>query len=137
MKKLSMKFATLAAAGMLLMGCATDPAETAPIETEPAVDGEQFAFEARWLDFDSIGSYIAFISYGSSSCYPGLEPAELSAEGEITITLFEPDAERMCTMDYAPRVLLARAPEGVDRSGEVTLSVVWKDRDGKEQTVIQ
>lgn len=59
---------------------------------------------AGWTGED--GQFV-ILSWGSSSCPPMLETVEATGEDEITATFATPPADQVCTMDMAPRALVA------------------------------
>lgn len=73
---------------------------------------------AGWADDD--GRFV-ILSWGSSSCAPALESAEVSSPTEVTVTFATPPADQVCTMDMAPRGLVAQVPDdsALDDDAEV------------------
>jgi len=65
-----------------------------------------YAPSAGWVGTD--GTF-ALVTWGSSSCAPELQDLQVPSETEVAITFATPAADRVCTMDMAPRVLLAVA----------------------------
>lgn len=63
---------------------------------------------AGWADDD--GQFV-ILSWGSSSCPPTLESAEVSSPTEVTVTFATPPADQVCTMDMAPRGAVAQVPD--------------------------
>ena len=55
--------------------------------------------DAAWLDD---GRIIGLVTMGSSSCVPAAEEATLEADGSLSVTLVEPDADTACTADSCP-----------------------------------
>ncbi|MCR2816405.1 hypothetical protein [Microbacterium jiangjiandongii] len=74
----------------------------------PAPEGEtDYAPSAGWLDDGAF----AVLTWGSSSCAPVIQDIEVTASDAVTVTFAAPEPDRMCTMDIAPRAVLA-FPEG-------------------------
>ncbi len=63
---------------------------------------------------------LAILTWGSSSCAPLVQDAALDGE-TVTVAFVEPPADKVCTMDMAPRVVLAQV-EGADTASSVTLT---------------
>ncbi|WP_426323465.1 hypothetical protein [Microbacterium sp. E-13] len=59
---------------------------------------------AGWTDVD--GQFV-ILSWGSSSCPPVIENTEVTSSTEVTVTFETPPADQVCTMDMAPRGLVA------------------------------
>jgi hypothetical protein len=70
-----------------------------------------YAPSAGWVD----DTTIALVTWGSSGCPPVIEDVQAATATEIAVTFATPPADRICTMDMAPRVALAVAP-GVERA---------------------
>lgn len=82
---------------------------------------------ATWVN----DSTIAVLTYGSSSCAP--TGGTFSGAGDdLTLVLTE-SLNKMCTMDYAPRVTLVPA-DGVDKTATFTLKG-FTDEDGNDVVV--
>lgn len=62
---------------------------------------------AGWSTAEGV---FALLTWGSSGCPPVVQDALVSAPGEITVTLAESPADRICTSDFAPRVTLGEVP---------------------------
>lgn len=73
----------------------------------PAVD--EYSPSAGWID----DGLFAILTYGSSSCAPVIEDVTVADGNQVTVTFVTPAADQVCTMDMAPRVVLASV-EGVD-----------------------
>lgn len=70
---------------------------------------EEYAPSAGWVDDEMF----AILTWGSSTCAPVVQ--DVAAEGAaVTVTFATPPADQACTMDMAPRVVLATAPGDVD-----------------------
>jgi hypothetical protein len=67
---------------------------------------------AGWTDVD--GQFV-ILSWGSSSCAPVLEAVEATGPAEVTVTFQTFPENQVCTMDMAPRALVAYV-DGVDDS---------------------
>lgn len=61
----------------------------------------------------------SLLTWGSSTCPPELESAEATGAEEVAITFVTPPAERVCTMDMAPRVLTITLDATALGAGEV------------------
>ncbi|MCC4908431.1 hypothetical protein [Microbacterium sp. cx-59] len=72
----------------------------------PAAETD-YAPSAGWVGDD--GTF-AFVTWGSSTCAPEIEGVAETSATEVTVTFAAPPADRVCTMDMAPRVALAVAP---------------------------
>lgn len=106
--------------GGALAGCA------APVSGAPSGDSSSdessttVELDAAWLDD---GRIIGLVTSGSSSCVPAADDAKLQADGSLTVTLMDPDADTACTRDLVPRVTLVEVPEGVDPSEDLAITV--------------
>ncbi|MFT4212705.1 MAG: hypothetical protein QM626_12640 [Microbacterium sp.] len=49
----------------------------------------------------------AYLTWGSSSCAPVVADVAATGDAQVTLTFVDPDADRVCTMDIAPRAGLA------------------------------
>lgn len=76
----------------------------------------EYLSSAGW--FDDEGFLI--LSWGSSSCVPVLEKTEVTGASEITATFATPAADQPCTMDMAPRVIVANVT-GIEDEPDVQL----------------
>lgn len=123
---LALPFALLLAGGALA-GCASQTA-SAPT-ADPSTDGgsTEVEIDAAWLDD---GRIIGLVTSGSSSCVPAADDATLEADGSLSVTLVEPDAETPCTRDMVPRVTLVEVPEGVDPAEDLAISVTGDGYSG-------
>lgn len=74
---------------------------------------------AGWVDDDAF----VILTWGSSTCVPTIEDISVAASDAITVTFAAPDADQMCTMDMAPRAVLAVAGEDLDPAAPVTLTL--------------
>lgn len=95
-------------------GNAVGSTDVAAAEGLTGVGSESdFVPDAAWLPDGSF----ALVTWGSSSCVPVVQELATTAEKEVTVTFETPPADRVCTLDYAPRVTLA-TPDGLtDRTG--------------------
>jgi hypothetical protein len=116
----------LLVAGAALAGCASQAA-TAPSSSPSSGDGSEAEIEAAWLDD---GRIIGLVTMGSSSCVPTADGATLEADGSLSVTLVEPDADTVCTADFAPRVTLVDVPEGVDPAEDLAITVTGGEYTG-------
>ncbi|QKJ18224.1 hypothetical protein [Microbacterium hominis] len=69
----------------------------------------EFLPSAGWVED---GMFVV-LTWGSSSCVPELASVEATGPAEVTATFATPPADQVCTMDMAPRALVATV-EGVD-----------------------
>lgn len=111
----------LLAAGLLTacatpVGSGTNSTPSASSSPSAADDSE---ISAAWLDG---GTTIGLVTYGSSTCVPTAGDVSY-ASGVLTVELAEPAENTACTMDYVPRVTLVAAPEDVDPSKELEITV--------------
>ncbi|WP_460775613.1 hypothetical protein [Microbacterium sp. GXF7504] len=67
-----------------------------------------YAPSAGWT---STPGMIVYLTWGSSTCVPLVQDVQLTGEAQVTVAFQEPDPDRMCTMDMAPRAGLVEAPE--------------------------
>jgi len=74
---------------------------------------------AGWVDDGAF----AILTWGSSSCAPTIEDIEVTASDAVTVTFAEPEPDRMCTMDIAPRAVLAFPDGELDDDAPVTLTL--------------
>lgn len=109
-----------------------DPARTLTVRATYGVDSwgetaldvyagdpvEEFTPSAGWVG----DGLFAILTWGSSTCVPAIESAEPSGSDAVTVTFATPAADRACTMDMAPRVVLASV-NGVDGGASVMLTL--------------
>lgn len=124
--RLATALAALAAAGLLIAGCASAPGTDAPSNspsTAPtAGDDTVRRVEAALLDG---GRMVAVVTGGSSTCIPQVE--EVKAEGQrVSVILRDGDA-KVCTADMALRASVSALPEGVDPTQDITIHVSYKE----------
>ncbi|MFL2001041.1 hypothetical protein [Microbacterium sp. A1-JK] len=81
---------------------------------------------AGWSSADGV---FALLTWGSSGCPPVVQDALVSAPGEITVTLAESPADRICTSDFAPRVTLGEVP-GIESDTAYELVLQGDGLDG-------
>lgn len=72
---------------------------------------------AGWTRAD--GRFV-LLTWGSSSCAPVIADVVASGPTEVTVTFETPPADRVCTMDMAPRATLVFV-EGLDQDSDVEL----------------
>lgn len=126
--------AATALAVLVLAGCATPApgagASDAPTPADPA--GQTVPEGTGDLDVDAAwlhgGSMIAVVTYGSSTCLPGVDDAVLD-EGVLVVSLTPPTGDA-CTDDLVPRALAVGAPEGIDPSAGLEVQVLLSDQIG-------
>lgn len=68
--------------------------------------------------------HIAILTWGSSSCAPTIESTTVVSPTEVTVTFTTPAADQVCTMDMAPRVVIATLDSEVSRDATLTLGGV-------------
>jgi len=110
--------AVCACALLALTGCTSGSApddDATPVEPTPTAESD---VAAAWLDE---GRGIGVVTYGSSSCEPSLDAADIQTD-TLTVELSDP-ADAPCTRDYVPRVTYVPAPEGVDPSADLRIVV--------------
>ncbi|MCR2764944.1 hypothetical protein NQ152_15660 [Microbacterium sp. zg.B48] len=73
-----------------------------------------YAPSAGWTDAD--GQFV-ILTWGSSTCAPMVETVTLSGPSEVTVLFATPPTDQVCTMDLAPRAVLAVA-EGLADDAE-------------------
>ncbi|WP_203581882.1 hypothetical protein [Microbacterium hibisci] len=89
----------------------------ADLDPVPGLDqtGEtDYLPSAGWTDAD--GQFV-ILTWGSSTCPPVIENVEGSGT-EVTVTFATPPADQACTMDMAPRGVVAQV-SGIDDDAEV------------------
>ena len=87
---------------------------------------------AGWTDDDGV---FALLTWGSSGCPPVVQEALVSAPGEITVTLADSPADRICTSDFAPRVTVGSVP-GIDDDATYELVLAGDGLDGTRVPVV-
>ncbi|HKP07208.1 MAG TPA: hypothetical protein VJU58_08140 [Microbacterium sp.] len=86
-----------------------------------AVGGEtDYLPSAGWTDVD--GQFV-ILSWGSSSCAPQVENTEATSATEVTVTFVTPPADQVCTMDMAPRGVVA-AVDGIEDEDAETFAIL-------------
>lgn len=73
---------------------------------------------AGW--FDATGFVV--LTWGSSSCAPTVAAVEAAGDDALALTFADLPEDQVCTMDMAPRVAVAAAPEGFRDEDDVTLT---------------
>ena len=93
-------------------------AGTAAIAGAPGLAGPgsapDYAPSASWMG-QSGG--LVFLTWGSSSCAPVVQDVAATAPAEVTVTFATPAADRVCTLDMAPRAGLVADPGVETRAG--------------------
>lgn len=92
---------------------------TAPADTDLGLPS------AGWTTME--GTFV-FLTYGSSGCPPMVETVEATGDAEVTVTFVEPEANRACTMDFAPQPNLAWV-EGLSATSDVELVLTGDSHD--------
>ncbi|MGB3374528.1 MAG: hypothetical protein WBA87_05255, partial [Microbacterium sp.] len=67
--------------------------------------------------------------WGSSTCPPVVSDLEMTDAG-ATVT-FSAEADRVCTMDFAPRATVITLPGGRDDDAPFTLTLVGDNLDSE------
>lgn len=80
---------------------------------------------AGWFDDDGI----VLLTYGSSSCTPVVDDVKMTDAG-ATVTFAEV-ADRVCTMDFAPRATVITLLDEHDDDAPFTLTLVGDHLDGE------
>lgn len=62
---------------------------------------DDWELSAGW--FDDLRS-LALLTFGSSSCPPIIDAVTVTGDAEVTVRVAEPEQDRPCTMDMAPRI---------------------------------
>ncbi|MDX2377809.1 hypothetical protein M4I32_13465 [Microbacterium sp. LRZ72] len=124
--------AAATAGGLMLIaalaGCASAPGgEPTESRSAPSETAEIEA-DAAWLDE---GRMIGLVTWGSSTCVPGVEQTTVLDDGTLVVELAEPPADEPCTADYAPRITLVDVPEGVDPALDLAIEVTGGGIDGE------
>lgn len=130
-RRLSLLALSLAASGLLVVGCAAQTPSATPTSTPtdatdaPASidDRDSQDVEAAWIDG---GRGVAIVTWGSSTCLPLVEA--VSADGQtVSITVADADPSATCTDDLVPRASSVGLPSGVDPTKDVELKVTYGD----------
>ncbi|MFE5407631.1 hypothetical protein [Microbacterium sp. NPDC056569] len=95
----------------------TDLEGVAGLETGGETD---YLPSAGWTDVD--GQFV-ILSWGSSSCAPQIENTEATSATEVTVTFVTPPADQVCTMDMAPRGVVA-AVNGLEDEDAETFAIL-------------
>ncbi|MDQ0614115.1 hypothetical protein QF046_001756 [Microbacterium sp. W4I4] len=96
------------------------------LDAAPQGPGEQQP-SAGWFDDDGI----VLLTYGSSSCPPVVQELAMTDSGaKVTFNGFE-TADRVCTMDFAPRATVITLLEDHDDDAPFTLTLVGDNLDAE------
>ncbi|WP_127818687.1 hypothetical protein [Microbacterium sp. CPCC 204701] len=89
---------------------------------------------AGWAD----DGQLVILSWGSSSCAPTLESAEVTSPTEVTVTFAALPADQVCTMDMAPRGAVAQVPDdsALDDDAEVLAILTGGEFDNVRVPII-
>lgn len=104
-------------------GSLTEDADLDGLAAAPTGESGQKS-SAGWFD----DSGIALLTWGSSSCPPMPESVEMTDAG-ATVTFTQTD--RVCTMDFAPRVTVIDLPQERDDDAPFTLTLVGDNLDAE------
>ena len=69
---------------------------------------------AGWTDAD--GQFV-ILTWGSSTCAPMIETVTTSGPSDVTVVFASPPADQVCTMDMAPRAVIATV-QGLEDDSE-------------------
>jgi len=75
---------------------------------------------AGWTDAE--GEFV-ILTWGSSSCAPAIEATEATSATEVTVTFVTPPADQVCTMDMAPRGVVAWV-DGIEDQDAETFAIL-------------
>ncbi len=78
---------------------------------------EEYTPSAGWIDDGTF----AILTWGSSTCAPRVQDVAVAGD-TVTVAFVEPPADKACTMDMAPRAVLATTPDASDDATQVTLT---------------
>lgn len=96
------------------------------LDAAPQGAGDQQP-SAGWFDDDGI----VLLTWGSSSCPPVVQDVAMTDAGAtVKFNDFE-TADRICTMDFAPRATVITLPEEHDDDAPFTLTLVGDNLDGE------
>lgn len=96
------------------------------LDAAPQGAGDQQP-SAGWFDDGGI----VLLTWGSSSCPPVVQDVAMTDAGAtVTFNDFE-TADRVCTMDFAPRATAITLPEEHDDDAPFTLTLVGDNLDGE------
>lgn len=68
-------------------------------------------------------SEFVVLTWGSSSCAPTVQSVAASGEHALTLTFAEFDVDQVCTVDMAPRLVVAGVPDGFGDEDDVSLTL--------------
>lgn len=94
------------------------------LDAAPQGMGEQQP-SAGWFEDDGI----VLLTYGSSSCPPIVSDVEMTDAGAAVT--FSADADRVCTMDFAPRATVITLTGEHDDDAPFTLTLIGDNLDGE------
>lgn len=98
-----------------------------------AVGGEtDFLPSAGWTGED--GEFV-ILTWGSSGCVPAIETLEVTSANEITATFATPPADQVCTMDMAPRGIVAQVAD-IEDDSEVFVILTGAEFDNVRVPII-
>jgi hypothetical protein len=89
-------------------------------------DATEYLPSAGWFD----GEGFLVLTWGSSTCVPRLEGAEVTGAAEVTATFATPPADQVCTADMGPRVTVGSIA-GVEATSGVQLVLAGDGFDGQ------
>lgn len=79
-------------------------------------EGEtDYSPSSGWADDDQL----VLLTWGSSGCPPEIESVAVATASEVAITFATPPADRVCTMDMAPRALVVHVDDELDDDAEI------------------
>lgn len=88
---------------------------------------------AGWTDED--GQFV-ILTWGSSGCPPEIASVEATGATEVTATFVDPPADQVCTMDMAPRALVAAVAGVEDEDALVELVLTGGEFTGQRATIL-
>lgn len=106
-----------AAQGVDLVVTYNDARGDADLDAYAGGDVEEYTPSAGWIN----DGMFAILTWGSSSCAPRVQDVSVAGD-TATVAFVEPPADQVCTMDMAPRAVLATTPDGSDDATRLTLT---------------
>jgi hypothetical protein len=100
-----------------------------------STDGEtDYMPSAGWTDEDG---QLVVLTWGSSSCAPVVESTGTTPPNEVQIAFVDPPADQACTMDMAPRALVAAVDDDeLDDDAEITLVLNGAEFDDVQVPIV-
>lgn len=104
---------------IVVTGAAEGSAELDGADGLTAGGQTDYAPSAGW----NSESEFVVLTWGSSSCAPTVQSVTASGEHALALTFAEFDADQVCTMDMAPRLVVAGVPDGFGGEDDVSLTL--------------